>query len=393
MRLLPLSGLVREKVAGVAAYCSYVLAEASMRTVTVLGGGNGAHAAAADLSLKGFRVKLFSLSSQMLDPIRQQGGITLVDDYGERLVPIYGVCEQIPEALEETDIVLIIVPALAHAAYADACAPYLKAGQIVVLNPGSTGGALAFKNVLRDKRVSADVPVCETNTLAYICRLTGAAKVKITVRTKTQFASLPGRQTQTCFEIFQEIFPGGTARRNVLETSLTNFNAVMHAPGMVMNAGWIEFTKGNFSYYCEGTTPAVAKVIDEIDKERIALCRQIGYSSDRFVEHFYKAGSTSENAFKSGSVYTALQESEPNRFIRAPENLSHRFLSEDVPYGIVPMAHLGKMLGVRTPTINALVDLASVINETNYWQAGWTPERLGIQGMNLEQLLFYVENG
>jgi opine dehydrogenase len=362
-----------------------------METVAVLGGGNGAYAAAADLTLKGFRVNLFSRSPEKLDPIRQQGGITLADDEGERLLPIHGICNDLAQALDGTDIILVIVPALAHAAYASACAPYLKAGQMLVLNPGSTGGALAFNKILRDKR-AADLPVCETNTLSYICRLIGPAKVRVTVRTKTQFAALPGKQTKTCFEIFQKLFPG-TMRCNVLETSLTNFNAVVHPPGMILNAGWIEFTKGNFSYYCEGTTPTVAKIIDELDKERIALCKQIGYSSDRFLEYFYKAGSTSANAFKSGSVYVALQESEPNRFIRAPQNLSYRYLSEDVPYGIVPMAYLGKMLGVQTPTTNALIDLASVINETNYWETGWTPERLGIQGMTLKALLSYVENG
>ena len=217
--------------------------------------------------------------------------------------------------------------------------------------------------------------------------------MKITVRTKTQFACLPGKKTSKHIKAFQEMFPGTKERANVLQTSLTNFNAVMHAPGMILNAGWIEFTKGNFSYYCEGTTPAVAKVIDEIDKERIALCEKVNYMTERFLEFFYKAGSTTERAFKSGSVYMALQESEPNRFIRAPEGLSYRFLTEDVPYGIVPMAYLGKMLGVATPTINALTDLASLINGTNYWETGWTPEKLGIQGMSLERLLEYVENG
>jgi opine dehydrogenase len=262
---------------------------------------------------------------------------------------------------------------------------------MVVLNPGSTGGALAFKKILKEKNARADVPVCETNTLTYICRLTGPARVKITVRTKTLFACLPGKETGTRVKTFQELFPESTGRKSVLETSLTNFNAVMHPPGMIMNAGWIEFTKGNFSYYCEGTTPAVARVMDEIDKERINLCKQVGYSTVRFLEYFYRAGSTSEKAFKSGSVYMALQESEPNRFIRAPENLSYRFLTEDVPYGIVPMAYLGKMLGAPTPTINALIDLASLIKETNYWETGWTPEKMGIQGMTPERLLEYVE--
>jgi opine dehydrogenase len=210
---------------------------------------------------------------------------------------------------------------------------------------------------------------------------------------KLQFAALPGERTKECSKTFKNLFPDITARKNVLETSLTNFNAILHPPGMIMNAGWIEFTKGNFSYYCEGGTPAIARVIEEVDQERVAICKKINYQTDRFLDFFYKAGATSESAFKSGSLYQALQESEPNRFIRAPENLIHRYLTEDVPFGIVPMAYFGGMLGVPTPAINALIELTSIIRETPYRQTGWTLEKMGIEGMNLKDLLEYVQKG
>ncbi len=364
-----------------------------MKTIAVLGGGNGAHAAAADLTLKDFRVFLFSRSPETFKPVRDQGGIVLIDPSGERFVPIHRICGTIEEALSEAELILVTVPAIGHEYYAHACAPHLKNEQLIVLNPGSTGGALAFKKILTEKESSPDVPICETNTLTYICRLTGPATVRITVRLKLQFATLPGKKTGECFQIFKGLFPDITERKNVLETSLTNFNAVMHPPGMIMNAGWIEHTKGDFSYYCEGGTPAIARVIEEVDKERIALCQKINYATGCFLDFFYKAGATSERAYRAGSLYQALQESEPNRFIRAPETLSYRYLTEDIPFGIVPMAYLGEMLGIPTPTINALIDLASTINETNYQQTGWTLEKMGIKGMSLEKLLDYVENG
>ncbi len=364
-----------------------------MKTVAVLGGGNGGHAAAADLTLKGFRVSLFSRWPEEFDPLRGQKGIYLIDSPGERFVPIDRVCHGIEEALQEAEVILVTVPAMAHDYYARACAPHLKNGQIIVLNPGSTGGALAFKKILKEEGAGLDIPVCETNTLTYICRLVGPAKVRITSRTKVHFASLPGKKTKECFQIFQKLFPDATAQKNVLETSLTNINAVLHPPGMILNAGWIEHAKGDFSYYCEGSTPSVARVMEEVDQERMALCRKLNYATDRFLDYFYRAGSTSEKAYRSGSLYQALQESEPNRFIRAPENLSYRFLTEDVPFGIVPMASLGEMLGVPTPTIDALIDLASIICETNFRRTGWTAEKMGIQGMSLKSLLNYVENG
>jgi len=364
-----------------------------MKRVAILGGGNGGHAIAGDLTLKGFDVTLFSRWPEEFKPLRDQGGIFFTDSSGERFVPFNGVCEKIEEALDGAEMILFTVPAIAHDYYAEACAPYLKAGHVVVLNPGSTGGALVFRRRLKEMGSKWDGPVCETNTLTYICRLSGPARVKVTSRTRVQFAALPGRETRECFQAFKELFPDAVERRNVLETSLTNINAILHPPGMILNAGWIEFTRGNFSYYCEGTTPAVAKVIEAIDQERMALCRKLGCVSERFLDFFYKAGSTSEQAYRSGSVYRALQESDPNRFIRAPENLSYRFLAEDIPFGIVPMAYLGRMLGVDTPSIDSLIHVASLINETDYWKKGWSLEKMGIEGMGLKELLDYVEHG
>lgn len=363
-----------------------------MKKVTVLGGGNGAHAAAADLTLRGFEVSLFSRWPEDLKPLRDQGGIRLIDPSGERFVSVHHVCDTMEEALEEAEIILVVVPAMAHDDYAHACAPHLRKGQTFIMNPGSTGGALAFRKILNEKGM-IDISVCETNTLTYICRLTGPAEVRVSSRSKVQFASLPGKKTKECFEAFKQLYPESKERRNVLETSLTNINAILHPPGMILDAGWIEFTKGNFSYYCEGTTPAVAKLMEAIDQERMALCRKMNYPSERFLDFFFQAGSTSEGAYRSGSLYRALQESEPNRFIRAPESLSYRFLAEDVPYGLVPMASLGTMLGVTTPIINALIDLASLINETDYRRTGRTLEKMGIQGMSFKELLDYIERG
>lgn len=363
------------------------------KNVAILGGGNGAHAAAADLTEKGFEILLFSRWPEEFKALKDQGGISLIDPSGERFVSFDRVCDTVEEALGKAEIILVAVPAIAHEYYATACAPYLKDGQIVILNPGSTGGALAFKKILNEKKLGLDIAVCETNTLTYICRLVGPSKVKITSRSKVQFAALPGKKTKECFQVFKKLFSDAIERRNVLETSLTNINAVLHPPGMILNAGWIEHTKGNFSYYCEGGTPAVARVMEEVDKERITLCQRIGYASERFLDLFFKAGSTTETAYRSGSLHQALHESEPNRFIRAPENLTYRFLTEDIPFGIVPMAHLGEMLGVAMPTINALIDLASVINETNYRETGWNLEKMGIKDMRLEELLHFIENG
>jgi opine dehydrogenase len=112
-----------------------------------------------------------------------------------------------------------------------------------------------------------------------------------------------------------------------------------------------------------------------------------------FLEYFYRGGYTSRRAFENRSVYDALKDSEINRFIKAPDKLKHRFIEEDVEFGLVPFSSLGGMYGVDTPTINSLIHLSSLLNKKNYWSTGATVDKLGIAGLTLEELHDYVKHG
>jgi opine dehydrogenase len=81
----------------------------------------------------------------------------------------------------------------------------------------------------------------------------------------------------------------------VLEADLANLNAILHPPGMVCNAGWIEATGGKFGFYAEGSGPAVARVMDAIDAERLALARALGARAIPFTELFHSSGSPPAN--------------------------------------------------------------------------------------------------
>jgi opine dehydrogenase len=179
----------------------------------------------------------------------------------------------------------------------------------------------------------------------------------------------------------------------VLETGLSNINAVMHPAGMLGNAGWIEKTAGNFLYYREGVTPAIAAWIEEVDKERLQIVNSLGLKPIPFIDIFYQAGLTSAEARASGSVYRAIHESEANLKIRSPASLDHRYLHEDVGYGLVPMAEIGRLVGVRTPVMNSLITLASVANGSDYSREGLTLEKIGLAGITAENLPVILQNG
>ena len=140
----------------------------------------------------------------------------------------------------------------------------------------------------------------------------------------------------------------------MLETALSNLNAVFHPQGMIMNAGWIQHTGGDFLFYREGFTDAVGRVTAAVDAERMAVAKALGVPARPFLEVFYEAGLTTKAARDSGDIARACRESEPNKTIKSPPSLDHRYVHEDVGYGLVPMAALGRLAGVATPTIDAL---------------------------------------
>jgi opine dehydrogenase len=366
----------------------------AIRKISVLGAGNGGCAAAADLTLRGYEVRLFSRSESTLSPIVQRGGIELLEDGEDKFATPSFMSSDLPGVMDGADLIVIAAPAVAHEYLAENLAPYLADGHRILLNPGHTGGSLHFADTLRRAGSRAQIKLCETVTLTYICRMPAPARVEIYRRTTLlRCAAFPGKDTGNLVREIQEVFPNIVPAENVLETGFANINAIMHPAGMLGNAGWIEKTGGDFFYYREGITPGIAAWIEEVDKERLEIVKRLGLKPLRFVDIFYQAGLTSEAARASGSVYRAISESEPNRTIKSPATLDHRYIREDVGYGLVPMAEIGRLLDVKTPVIDALIVLASVISRTDYRREGLTLEKMGLAGIRADDLSKILREG
>lgn len=189
------------------------------------------------------------------------------------------------------------------------------------------------------------------------------------------------------------IYPETIKASSVIETALANMNAVFHPPGMILNAGWIQRTNGDFLFYKEGVTDAVGRACQAIDEERLAVAKQLEVPARPFLDNFYAAGLTSRAAYESGSISRACEESEPNRTIKSPPSLDHRYVHEDIGYGLVPYAAFGRLAGVPTPAIDAMVLLASIATGIDYAVQGLTLGKMGLDGMNVAQLKHFVETG
>jgi opine dehydrogenase len=364
-----------------------------VRSIAVLGAGHGGCAAAADLGKRGYSVRLHARNAERLAPLRVQGGIEARGIH-QGLVPIDLLSTDVAEAVRGADLIMLVVPSVAHEHYARELAPLLDGNQPIFINPGHTGGGLHFRHELRKAGYRRPLRSCETVTLTYITRMEGPAVVNIYCYTKRlRFAALPAKEAASLLALVKPLYPEIVPASSVLETALSNMNAIFHPEGMIMNAGWIQHTGGNFLFYREGFTDAVGRVTAAVDKERVAVAKALGVPATPFLDVFYEAGLTTKAARDSGDISRACLESEPNKTIRSPSSLDHRYMHEDVGYGLVPIAALGELAGVKTPTIDALVQLASLAAGIDYARDGLTLERLGVAGKSPAELKIFVEHG
>ena len=365
-----------------------------MARIAVLGAGNGSIAAAAHLSLMGHEVFLSNRTRERLQAIKSNNGeVRIVGGaLPDSVVKIAHVDVVLSEAVEAAEVILICIPASGHAYYAEALAPLLQERHVLMLNPGSTGGALHFAHVLARHGCDWFRQLCESSTLTYGCRIQDDITIGIFNLAPVLIAAFPGRDNGRAIQRLLDLYPEARSVDNVLETSFGNVNAILHPAGTILNAGWVEFTKGDFLCYYEGTTPAVATIMQAVDRERCSVVEGLGLRPLGFLDYFAAAGYTTPEARDSGSFYRALQESRPNRWIKGPKSLKHRYIEEDVGFGLVPMTELGRISGTPMPITDALITLASEINQTDYREVGLTREKMGLKDVtSATQLLKFVE--
>jgi len=362
-----------------------------IKKVAVLGAGNGGCAFSGHLAMKGFEVGLYEdpKFKKNVEEIKERGGVELtgaIEGFGKFSNATTDIKDVIPGA----DVVMVVVPSFAQPVFVEAALPYLEDGQIVVFNPDNFM-SLVFREMLKSKGLKRDIKIAGTVSLMYATRRIAPAKVNIwAVKNILPVAALPATDTGSVVSSLKEMFPEFIPARNILEMSLGNPNMILHCPAAVLNAGRIEDTKGDFSFYWEGMTPSVCRVMEKMDEERMEVAEKLGFkliSALDCLRQFYrsqKAGKDLHDWLTSSKVHGGHG---PD----APKDLHYRYISEDVPNGLVPVSELGKLVNVPTPTIDSIITLSSIMNETNYPKEGRTIERMGLSGKSCQEILELIE--
>lgn len=362
-----------------------MITDDGMPSFCVLGAGHGGTAMAGHLSLLGCRVNLFNRTKARIVPVQDRGGID-VRGVVSGFAPLHIVTSDPAEAVSGADVLMVVVPATGHAEMAGIVAPHIKDGQILVLNPGRTGGALEVAQVFRRRNPGVRPFIAEAQTLLYASRVTNPGQVHIFgIKNSVPLATLPAYHITDVLPMIRKALPQFVPGDNVLKTSLDNIGAVFHPAITVLNAGRIEDTHGDFEYYVQGVTPAVAAVLEAIDRERVEVANALGIRANTAREWLYlaydAAGKTLFDAMRANTGYNG---------IKAPGVINHRYITEDVPTSLVPIVSIGEMLGVATPAMRAMIYLASAMHGVDYWAEGRTVDRLGIEHMSVKDIRFLV---
>jgi len=358
-----------------------------IKKIAILGAGNGGCAFAGHLAMKGFEVGLYEdpKFGKNIEAVKARGGVELtgkVEGFGS----FSNATTNIKDVLPGADVVMVVVPAFVQPLFMERALPYLEDGQIVVFNPDNFG-SLVFRHMLKSKGVEKKVKIAGTASLLYACRLIAPAKVGIWyVKDIMPVAALPSGDTEGIVKSLNELFPLYSPANNVLEVSFGNVNLALHCPTAVLNAGRIEDTKGNFMFYWEGMTESVCRAMEKLDEEKIKVAEKVGFklmSTLGYLRQYYR----SEKAGKDLHDFVTHSRAHGGRGPDAPKDLHHRYLSEDVPNGLVPVSLFGKLVNVQTPVIDSVISLSSIMNETDYFKEGRTLEKMGLSGWSCKEML------
>jgi opine dehydrogenase len=355
--------------------------------IAVLGGGNGAYAAAADLTERGHEVRLWRRDARALEAVRREG-IVLKDAAGERRVAPALVARDPGEALAGAELAFLPDPAFTQADNAARIAPHLADGQVLFLAPGSFG-SYVMTRIAREAGSRARFTFAETGTLPWLTRKHGPSTAAITARATRLPTGVFPAGDKHAFAVLKRAFPAVEPVEDALSAALMNAGPVIHPPLILMNAGPLEHFE-RWDIHNEGTQPSIRRVTDALDAERIAARVALGYAAPHFplADHYRPDGDEWMYGRKVHEKLTGSQDWR-ERIVLA----EHRYMREDVELGLAFLVSVCEWAGVPCPVARGLLALAGAVLGRDLRAGGRTLETLGLAHLSRNQMLTLLRNG
>ncbi|MTD31920.1 NAD/NADP-dependent octopine/nopaline dehydrogenase family protein [Planomicrobium sp. YIM 101495] len=350
--------------------------------IAVVGAGNGGCAVAADLSMKGHEVTLIKTSASMHNEnfqyLLDHDGAVRIDEKGQvRTTNIAHVTKEL-SAITEAKIIIVYIQTNYHEELMKRMAEYLADGQIVLINPGYLSTAYLLKY-----SAGRDITIVEAESSFLDCRILEPGYIKVGFRNvRNPLGVYPVKNLPLVQADLEALGFPFVYLSSVVEAALHNPNLIVHTVGAIMSMPRIEKTNGDYIMYHEVFTPSVWKVLEKLDSEKMDVLEKLGFPRLSYVEacKYRNTLDETQDAKEVFFWYAAM----PTR-AKGPVKVNSRYITEDVPEGLVMLEALGKQLGVATPVCSSLIEIASAALERDMREQGRTPERLGVD--NLKKIL------
>ena len=352
-----------------------------MSIYAVMGAGNGGQALAAILKTKGNEVRLWNRSKEKLDAIRKGHGIKVSGQMNFHAM-IDLLTDNVCTAIENSKIIFVVLPANAHLDVAKLIAPHIKCDQAIILNPGRTAGALDVRNALLDAGCN-DLPIIlETQSLFCACRADRPGNVNIlSFKKDNSISCIPKACLDKVKSELYYIYENIIFTPSVLHTSMENIGAILHPAPVLLNTGWIESRDVFFPHYYYGISKSIARFIEKMDMERLAVAEKYGVQV-RSVKKWHEDNYGTEGS----NLYETLQKNSAYASIDAPRIMTHRYITEDIPTGLVPISELGRAAGIKTPMIDMIIQLGTALLGIDFRKEGRNLKRLGLTGKTIGEI-------
>jgi opine dehydrogenase len=364
----------------------------AVETVAIIGAGIGGIYLAAGLGIGGFKLRLHDLDDARLADIRAFGGIDVEGEKGG-FAAVEHATTDLRSAVDGADVVIVVTGGNAQATVARSLASLLRDGQLILLVQGNTGGSVIVRRALDEAGCRADVAVAEMDNYPYSCRRLAPTRIRpIVTKRWLQIATFPGNRVASVHQRLAPLFPQAVAAPNALYTGFTNANAMLHVANCVANAARIESGDG-YKFYAEGVTPAVARLYQAINHERVAVAAALGASVPTLEDWFHRIYGVREASLVETCRRLTFNSDGPYQGTGTPSSLEHKFITEDVPTGLMPMSALGAAAGVPTPAIDALVALVQSMTGKDFAAEARTLPHLGLAGMSSTEIRRVMDEG
>jgi opine dehydrogenase len=357
----------------------------------VVGAGSGGFGLIANLGASGYRLRLIDRDETQLRAIRDRGGLDIAG--GARSFAPIECSTDLAVSVRGADLIIVCTGGNGQEAFARDVAPLLEDGQTLLLIQGNTGGALVVRRALTAGGCRAVVDIAEMDTYPYGVGRPEPARAELRFAKRwNQIAAFPGDRSEDVFARLGPLFPQAVCAPTIASTSFTNMNGAFHVANSIANAGRIE-SETPFLFYGEGVTPAVARLYEALDAERLAVAAALGAQILSIPDWIERAFGFREATLAETFRSLTYAPDGPYRNSPSPSSFAHNYIAEDVPTGLMPMAELGKAAGVPTPTIDAIILLACTLAGRDFAAEARTLQRMGLAGQDAAGIRETLQHG